>query len=557
MVAGLALAPALSVPANVSVKAGAPLGIVRGVVRDGAGNPIADARVAFFRVGTSKLLKQVRSAADGRFLAKVLPGSYTVLAVAQGFNPATLNEVQVGQSSVLEYGFKLERAGSGNTLPEKRLDRNNPKWIVRSAILGRSIYQNREGNVPIAEETVTIPNREENRVNDKIQSVASTYFSASDKGNFLGFNFAALIPIKDDAQVVLAAQTGTGLNAPQRFDSELRFKPVEDHNIRIRTSAAKIGTIEQGEKDRTLGQISVQATDEWQVRNGVILVFGFDLARFVGAGDDFAMSPRIGFQYDLDARTRFRTAYTSNSEPRTWSRAIELEGTQIAFREPISIDDVVIENGTPKLNRSSRLEFGIERVLDGRSSVEATAFLDTIFGRGVGVKLVPFDNADGEFDSFTGEQQGTARGVRVVYSRRIGDRVTAGAGYSIGRGQRLSSESVSSPERLFENDVFRTFFGQIEADLRTGTTIRTVYRLSPDATIYAIDPFQGRLAIYDPGLSILLTQSLPNLGLPFQAQAIVDARNVLDHRTGIVGEEGSLMLNSGGRAIRGGILVRF
>src|ERR1044071_6140037 len=97
------------------------LGIIKGTVRDEAGNPIADAYVSFFRVGTSELLKQVRSAANGSFLAKVLPGTYTVLAVAQGFNPVTYNSVEINRSAELNYRFNLERAGSGNTLPEKRL----------------------------------------------------------------------------------------------------------------------------------------------------------------------------------------------------------------------------------------------------------------------------------------------------------------------------------------------------------------------------------------------------------------------------------------------------
>src|SRR5215210_3965603 len=63
------------------------LGVIKGMVRDEIGNPIADASVAIFRLGTSKLLKQVRSAADGSFLTKIIPGTYTVLAVAQGYNP--------------------------------------------------------------------------------------------------------------------------------------------------------------------------------------------------------------------------------------------------------------------------------------------------------------------------------------------------------------------------------------------------------------------------------------------------------------------------------------
>jgi hypothetical protein len=90
---------ASEVPAENTVEQKSDLAIIKGIVRDASGNPIADATVAIFRVGTSKLLKQVRSAANGSFLAKILPGTYTVLAVAQGFNPVTLSTVEVNRSA--------------------------------------------------------------------------------------------------------------------------------------------------------------------------------------------------------------------------------------------------------------------------------------------------------------------------------------------------------------------------------------------------------------------------------------------------------------------------
>jgi hypothetical protein len=55
----------------------------------------------------------------------------------------------------------------------------------------------------------------------------------------------------------------------------------------------------------------------------------------------------------------------------------------------------------------------------------------------------------------------------------------------------------------------------------------------------------------------LITQNLPNLGLPFHAEAIVDARNIFDFANGIATDEGVIRLNGQKRSLRGGILVRF
>jgi hypothetical protein len=162
-----------------------------------------------------------------------------------------------------------------------------------------------------------------------------------------------------------------------------------------------------------------------------------------------------------------------------------------------------------------------------------------------------------DFSEFVANQQGRASGLRVVYTRRLNGIFSTSAGYSFGSGQKLSESAITNPAEAFENDVFQSVFGQVDANLRTGTHVRTIFRLSPQATVFAIDPFQGRLAIYDPGLSVMVTQSLPNLGLPFRAEAILDARNLFDFQTGVAGEDGTLRINSQQRMLRGGILVRF
>ena len=171
---------------------------------------------------------------------------------------------------------------------------------------------------------------------------------------------------------------------------------------------------------------------------------------------------------------------------------------------------------------------------------------------------MPIDALDeAEFTDITAQQQGNARGIRVVYNRRFSSVFSAAAGYSFGNGQRLSANAITNPSEAFDEAIFQSFFGQFSADLRTGTSVKTIYRLSPQATVFAIDPFKGRLAIYDPGLSVLVTQNLPTLGLPFRAEAVVDARNMFGFQTGVSGEEGSLRLNGQRRSLRGGILVRF
>jgi len=560
-VSATVLAAPPSTPSAITIENNSGLGTIKGVVRDAGGSPIADATVAIFRTGTSKLLKQVTSSRDGSFLARILPGTYTVLAVAQGFNPVTLLGVEVPRATEVNYGFKLERSGSGNTLPEKRLDRSSSKWRIRASQSQRSIYQNRDGKDPVAEaETIAETDEPSEEAPEKRrgQTVIETYFAGSRQGNSVGVNFATLVPVSRDMEIVFAGQVGKGKNSPQRFETALKFRPSDDHQIRVNGSMARLGNFTAGLEDKVLGQLSFQASDEWKIRDGVILVLGFDYSRFTGAGSDSSLTPRLGLQYDINSKTRFQTAYTAQTEQKTWAHALDLEGMSVGFTEPVAIDDFVVIERKPMMNKSRRFEFGVERILDNNSSIEANVFFDTTLGRGVGLNNFSFDAlGDDGLGDFVANQQGRSSGVRVVYSRRINGIFSTAAGYSFGNGQKLSASAISDPASAFESDFFNSFFAQLVADLKTGTHVKTVFRLSPQATVFAIDPFRGRLAIYDPGLSVLVTQSLPTLGLPIRAQAIVDARNLFDFHAGIFGEEGGIRLNSQGRMFRGGIQVRF
>jgi hypothetical protein len=212
------------------------------------------------------------------------------------------------------------------------------------------------------------------------------------------------------------------------------------------------------------------------------------------------------------------------------------------------------------LERSHRLEFGVERVLDNSSNVEATAFFDTTSGRGVGLLSGPasaFSGRAGDAFIDVADQQGSSRGIRVVYTRRLNRVWTASAGYAFGRGQQLSATGFSTPAELFEGGMFQTGALQLAGVFRSGTQVRTVLRFSPEATVFAIDPFAGRLGVYDPSLSIQVTQELPSFGLPVRAEAILDARNLLDAQTSNENGEILTFVGNGRRSVRGGISVRF
>jgi carboxypeptidase family protein len=561
---------------QAEAKTSRPLGTIAGSVRDNKGLPVAGVLISLIREGAGSVIKQTRSTADGSFSARIAPGRYSLKAFAEGFNEVLFSSVQVRPSDEIIYRFNLEPSGSGRTAVEQRNDRNDVKWRLRSAHSQRSIFQVQEGeNGEIADAAEVAQANESTeqgsesspaagKKRNRTRGVLETYFSSGNSytSGYSGVNFAFGSPAGDRVELIFAGQTGTGDGAPQRLETSARVRANSRHVVNLSAGAVRLPlrhTLSPLSSADSLRQFSVRAIDEWVVRDGVVVVLGLDYSRFQGAGSASSISPRIGLQFDANARTRVRAAYAPGDSDTNLQSAATFEEGQVTFKQPVT-QPVLFVDGQAVMERSRRFEIGVERVLDNESSVEATAFFDTTTGRGVGLLSTPLSAFSGDSGAAllnVANQQGDARGMRVVYARRISRVFSASAGYSFGRGQRLSPGGITNPADLFDNGFFQTAAVQLDAGLSSGTNVRTVFRFSPEATVFAIDPFAGRLAVYDPSLSIQVTQDLPTFGLPVRAEAIIDARNLLDVQSQT--ENGDTLMQVGftRRSLRGGISLRF
>jgi len=571
------LAVVLSMTAQTQGKGVRGLGTVTGTVRDNKGMPLAGAVIQLIREGANQLVKQTSTAADGTFSARIPAGRYSLKAIAAGFNEVLFSSVQVSPSAEIAYRFNLEPAHSGRTLVDQHKDRENVKWTLRAIQGRRSIFQADEGDDPTiaAVENSTPETSGSTEVADgqfpnegsrtRLQGVVETYFATSNNpftSDYEGVNFAFALPASERIDLIFAGQTGVGSAAPQRFETTARVRVNSRHRLDITGGAASLAMwVPSGGTDnrRSLGQMSVRAVDEWIVRDGVVVVLGLDYARFMGAGNGAALSPRLGIQFDANARTRVKASFASGGNEGAPQSSASFEEGDVIFKQATA-QPIAFVSGRAVMGQSRRLEFGVERVLDNRSRFEATAFVDMTSGRGVGLMATPLSAFSGENAAAmlnVANQEGSARGVRLVYSRRLNSVWSASAGYSFGRGQKLSPDGITSPAELFNSSYFQSGAFQVAGDWSTGTHVQTVFRFSPQATVFAIDPFAGRLAVYDPSLSIQVTQDLPTFGLPVRAQAVIDARNLLDLQTRTSNGETVLEVCPTGRSVRGGISVRF
>ena len=226
-------------------------------------------------------------------------------------------------------------------------------WTLRSAQTRRSIFQAQEGEdgdiqaIETAEtaraqsptDDITEPTAESVSASShkRVQGVIETYFASSYGAAYPGLNFAVATNPNNRVELVFAGQTGAGPNAPERFEATTHVRAGQRHRVGMSVGAIKftepIWANVKPDQSEALGQFSVRAIDEWVVRDGIVIVLGLDYSRFLGRGGARSVNPRIGLQFDANARTRLRAGYASGGDEARTQSVATFENSQIAFTD--------------------------------------------------------------------------------------------------------------------------------------------------------------------------------------------------------------------------------
>ncbi len=589
-----------------SVVAAAPaMAFVSGTVKDEGGLPLAGALVAILeaRIGGREVTR-IKTDLFGKFKVSVPPGTYHLRAEAAGFR-ATFTRINLDAAEKLTFNFSLKRA---DTLVEKRGDRDDYRWIGRS--VPRSVLHIQDPDEVVAQ-TATEAEKVEDRFTEARPSfhgmVQLLALSAAGRGaqagaSAFGANFAISGSLGGNFEMALIGQGAVGNSLPQRLTAVATLRPHINHQITASVGYGQMALIKpfsnglEGVPESelpladgaasainpgpkavaqtgntnapALNQLSLSAIDSWQVFQPLLIIYGFDYSRFIGsaAGQRESLLPRLAIQFTPSARTRINAAVRpgASEAPKTIegfsseniNASFEMQPAEVAFNDALILD------------RSQRFEIGVERVFnDGVASLEATAFYDVVSGHGVGVLALPLEASSETQATFqqvahqVAAMNGAARGVRVMYAHRLNDYAAASVGYSFGQGERFNDAPIGSltPARLFTRGFFQVATAKLDLDFtpKTGTRISTVLRLSPSAVVFAIDPFAGRMSVYDPNINIYVTQELPSFGLPLNWQMIVDIRNLLNQLNGVEDGTAQLVVARSRRMVRGGIAFRW
>ncbi len=541
-------------PITVSAKA-RMVGSVTGSVRDDLGAPIAGAVVRLVdRAVMTRTLRSLRTDVKGEFfVANIQPGNYRLRAEAKGFI-SDIQAVDVRPDVVLSTKFELRRTGRWL---DSRADRDDYKWAVRS--VPAPILRVQEETPSKSDLASERPEPSfDDRVHGLVQFVGGGSGSAVPGTSeiYTGVNFALARQVHRNLELLLAGQWSADATAPQRLDLVASAAPADQHKLTFVFSLGQFTGFNQTATALRERQSTLRLSDAWQIAGPVIILYGVDVTRFSGAANEIFASPRVGVRWTPTDRTSFDVDYQPAGDE-TPSSAYQSENARVEFAEPRSFRS--LSSGT-RLRPNQRLQLGFERLLTDNSSIQAAVFFDDVSGKAVGLVAVP-GRASAAFNASFQEmiQQGQTRGARVVYNARLNRFLSGLVGYAFGQGQELAARGLAMPSRILGTDRFHVVSFKLGGELhRTHTHYAGYYRCASRSAVFAVDPFYGRLQVLDPGLSIVISQELPNLGfLPGRWEASLDGRNLLDQRGSFYGNEGWSLISGLGRSVRGAVSVRF
>jgi hypothetical protein len=565
----------LTLTPTVALAANRPFGAIAGIVKDDAGNPIIGAMVKLMEPGSSEPVKAVRSDMQGKFIARnIAPGQYRLRAEARGFISAA-QPIAVKPEIISSFNFELKRIG---TMVESRQDRDDYRWTVRAS--RRPVLRFNKNGESAGDDAISALALMRGRIpRGMVQFVSGIPIgNVKPLGAYSAANFAIVNEVAPNLDVIVAGQLTNSDTTPNRIEVTALASPSDDHRLAVSVGMANLRPIGATGLLPRVRQFSLRVADAWQMPGPFMIVYGVDLTSLTGAGSRFTVVPRFGIKLTAADRTHIM-AELFPVRSQDIQTTFDYDGGQIVFTQP---ETPAVVNGTPVADRSRRFQFSFERALSDTSSVEAAVFLDQVSGRGVGLLAVPVGDAADQQSVYQAiTQKGETSGVRVTYSHRLTELLRATVGYAFGQGQKLSAAGLIESSPYFVKGLFHVFSARIDTVCPwTRTRVAINFRAAPPNAVFAIDPFYrppvgefplvaatpeaafpaaaNRFQIFDPTVSLVLTQELPALPfLPGRWEASIEARNLLNANSGIESDARSLFINRLYRSIRGSLAVRF
>jgi hypothetical protein len=558
--------------------------IIEGVVRNDDGSPLVGATISIFREDwVEEALLTTKTGADGRFSLKdLLPGRYIISVIMSGYKP--LSKSLVTPLNKLPLFLVLSSMTSGEEAEENW----NVKNVLRASRDKELIFRAKEGEAGDTPEPRVL------KEGDDLSTVrgGSVQITTNQPLGSLGYNvlpgsvgggfstkFAYVEPLGSNSSYIITGTLSTGFDSQYRLSNLLNYQMGNEHNLQFNLDYAKMGVKQRAIHDladanpeefedeilqtiEPIQHISLGIQDAFQISEPLTMVYGFDINySTVGQGNTF-ISPR--FQVYFTPTEDFSFRFMMNNQRQTDENTIRLpEGQMVTTHSPFNIAKLGKDTF---VTRSGHMEMGLSFLLDDRTDVEISTFLDRVTGTGYPfVAILKNPGASNLEYALIPDEFNDSHGFRFRMTRQWTRFISTSVLYIYGSGTEVDESgdmftTLNDWAGSLKKRFFNTFSTSFNASIpETGTDISTVYRHTTGDSLLPMDPYSNYRNLDNDSLSVFVRQSIPLFSTSLgKWEAILDIRNILNQGVSVYQTPtGDLILVRSPRSFRGGISFRF
>ncbi len=555
----LMVAVTLAVGASAAVNPG----VISGYVRNSSGTPQMGAVVEVLSAGTPI---QARTDANGFYtLSGLLPGLYALKVTAPSFLPAIREKINLQSGSNLVVNVTLNTLFEAIELLPKRTsspeDQDDWRWTLRSMANRPVLRLSDDGPLVVVSQS--------DNEDDKVLKAKVSFIAGSDGEAYstpdMATNFQIEQSIFSNGKLGFDGSVGTGTGVPSAiFRTSYKNRLPDGSEPEIALTARRFATPELVQGHSVLQALAMSVSNSMTIGRALELNYGSELQAIQFIGTATAFRPFGSADLHLGKNTIVEYRYQSSVPNMRHAKGFESAPLDLSESGP----RVSLTDSRQTIERARHNEVSVTH-RHGRNTVEAAYYRDRIDNAVVtglanqywGAGDILPDIYGGTFNYNGGELE--TSGMRLVYQRKLTDRISATVDYASGGVLTLPPGLLSIADVRDEMCTARrhALAAKISGTV-PGSNTRwiTSYRWTSGEALTPVDLFNVSPGQTDPFFNVFIRQPLPSRRfIPAGMEALVDVRNLLaqGYRP-VIGQDGqTVYLVQAARSIRGGVSFTF
>ncbi len=536
-------------------------GYISGFVKDSRGTPLGGVLVTVLQ-GTfnPQVVQRVTTDGFGHFEIKdLLPGSYALSVTLASYLPMLKSGIEVVAGKMERLNLSLQNLYLQTLSPGAPGDRASAPQedigsVLRVASSTRPILRfqgtGRPADLELDLESPRSAASADQGWRGSVH-VYSTAYSADPDLLDLGGAFTEFVFVKDLDSNSRWLMAGTvSESGYTELDSLIRWNNLKGHSPSLRVSLGSFPYLdrqvpsEKGHLQR-LNLFNLDFEDEVAISEMISAIYGVEIQ----ATDPSVKARRVRPRWGLRMRPHpaYQVAFIrTKSMPRLHRTVPTDSGGELSFSSPFLHP------------------FGSKMRLGQTEATHTEMTVDQELGNGslLAVGVYSDEFSPGRVWAAAGSRRivpASSTGIRVAYGRPLGHGVHTDLGYTFGGGTQWGPGAFGLTPRNYHVMVARL---KAQAN-SSGTRVAATYRYISGVSLTVIDPYQEYFESSAPGLSLMVTQSIPYVGrfIPGELEAQLDVHNLFDqHRfdfTDAAVESRHSEFLQTPRSLRGGIRLKF